>query len=134
MKLRLAWPTGYYSLYIATKNGAHVFPQETGFQWIDGSVTERNRFFWPEPSAKSLSMIGFEGSPDKLGVKFSFCSKVENPSSEYFSPQWPPGRYCILRKSTDPGKGKCPPSKFCLTSFISFIFKSNLQQRQMAHL
>lgn len=122
MKLRLSWPTGYYSLYIAKRNGAHVFPQETGFQWSDGSVTERNRFFWPEPTAKSLSMIGFEGSRDKLGVKFLFCSKAENPSSEYFSPQWPPGRYCILRKSTDPGKGKCPPSKFFSLFFCLFYF------------
>ena len=84
-------------------------------------MKERNRFFSPEPSAKSLSMIGFEGHSNDLGVKFSFCSKVQDPSSEYFSPQWPPGRYCILRKSTDPGKGKCPPSKCILARLFVIV-------------
>ena len=123
MKLRLAWPTGYYSLYIAKKNDTQVFPQETGFKWIDGSATERNRIFSPMPSAKYLSMIGIGIEREReVGVKFSFCSKIDDPSSEYFSSQWPPGRYCILRKSTDPGKGKCPPSKFILCSLIWSAF------------
>ncbi|XP_078367256.1 uncharacterized protein LOC144651218 [Oculina patagonica] len=110
MKLRLAWPAGYYSLYTAKTSGAKVCPKETGFQWSEGSVTERNRFFWPEPSSNTFSGIAFESFSDRSGVKFSFCSKTENPSSEYFSPQWPKGRYCILRKSTDPGHGQCPPN------------------------
>lgn len=120
MKLRLAWPTGYFSLYTAKATSAKACPQGTGFQWSEGSVTNQNRGFWPEPPAKSLSMIAFEGHSDRPGVKFSFCSKTKNPSSEYFSPQWPPGRYCILRKSTDPGQGKCPPSKFFLMFVCEF--------------
>ncbi|XP_078363853.1 uncharacterized protein LOC144648092 [Oculina patagonica] len=107
MKLRLAWPAGYFSLYTAKASGANVCPQRTGFQWSEGNVTNRNRGFWPNPPEESLSMIGF--GIDGSGITFSFCSKTENPSSEYFSPQWPLGRYCILRKSNDPGQGKCPP-------------------------
>ena len=75
MRLRLAWPTGYYSLYIAKKNGAHVFPQETGFQWIDGSVTERNRFFWPDPSAKSLSMMDLKVLLISLELNFHSAAR-----------------------------------------------------------
>ncbi len=112
MKLPLAWPVGYFSLYTAKSSGANVCPQGTGFQWSEGSVTNQNRGIWPVPPAKSLSMIGFEGQRYRTGVKFSFCSKTEDPSSEYFSPQWPPGRYCILRKSNNPLQAKCPPSKF----------------------
>ncbi|KAL9974323.1 hypothetical protein ACROYT_G011345 [Oculina patagonica] len=109
MKLPLAWPVGYFSLYTAKSSGANVCPQGTGFQWSEGSVTNQNRGIWPVPPAKSLSMIGFEGQRYRTGVKFSFCSKTEDPSSEYFSPQWPPGRYCILRKSNNPLQAKCPP-------------------------
>ncbi|KAL9974313.1 hypothetical protein ACROYT_G011334 [Oculina patagonica] len=115
MKLPLAWPVGYFSLYSAKFKEdfaplKEVCPQGTGFQWSTGSVTNRNRHFRPEPPKKSLKKIGFKGLPDYHGVKFSFCSKTEDASSEYFSPpQWPPGRYCILRKSKDPRKAKCPP-------------------------
>ena len=145
MMLRLSWPAGYYALYPAklaislppslgntvaaailigaaaafvVTTGNNKCPQETGFQWREGSVTDPNLAI-PRNSNSAIDKIGIGTVNNRNEVEFSFCSKTRDPSSEYFSPQWPAGKYCILRKSIDPGQGECPPSKFC---FFGFAF------------
>ena len=112
MQLTLSWPSGYYSLYSAQRDGSDVCPQESGFQWATGSVTNRNRLI---PESANGNLIGIKEAPSggdfNAGVKFGFCTKIKDSGSNYFSPKWPAGKYCILRKSKDPGQGKCPDGK-----------------------
>jgi len=117
----MSWPSGNYALFAAKKDGAEgraeVCPQETGFQWYDGSVTDRNQRIL---TSNNKDLIGIKeeltrsGKLD-VGLKFGFCSKLKDTDSEYFSPEWPKGRYCIVRKSA--GKTKCPNSKLIKFSF-----------------
>ena len=116
MELKLSWPSGYYTLFTAQNDGNKVCPQGTGFQWQKGSVTNRNREFIKQSTNRQL--IGIKAAPDgdwELGIKYGFCSKIQEPGRKYFSQKWPRGKYCILRKSTDPGQGKCPDGKLSRT-------------------
>ena len=112
MELQLSWPSGYYSLFATTKDGNDVCPQESGFRWQPGSVTDQNH---GTIKANKYELIGIQdhiasAGWDK-GVKYGFCTKTQDPGSSYFSQDWPKGKYCILRKSIDPGNPKCPKSK-----------------------
>lgn len=118
----MSWPSGNYALFAAKKDGTEVCPQETGFQWYDGSVTDRNQRIYRRSNKDNGDLIGIEDDLTRsgdfdVGVKFRFCSKIEDTDSEYFSPEWPKGRYCIVRKSA--GTEKCPKSK--LDNFFSAI-------------
>ena len=122
MELTLSWPSGYYSLYSAQRDGNDVCPEESGFQWTDGSVTNRMR--WIADSA-NRNLVGIKEAPSgehKMGVKFGFCTKIKESGSKYFSPKWPRGKYCILRKSTDPGQGKCPDGKLEIVKRVLVFF------------
>ena len=111
MELKLSWPAGYYTLLTAAKDGTNVCPQETGFQWQTGSVTNRNRDIVADNKRELIGIKPAASGEMGLGVKYGFCTKIQDPGSKYFSQEWPIGKYCILRKSIDPGKGQCPKSK-----------------------
>ena len=124
MELQLSWPSGYYSLFAAIDDTSFTkaCPQGTGFQWRPGSITDQNHIikFTSVPNSKTASkidikLIGETGDLEKLGgVKYEFCTKIQDPGSQYFSQDWPKGRYCILRKSRNTREPKCPRSKFDL--------------------
>ena len=111
MELQLSWPSGYYTLYTAKEDGTNVCPQEAGFQWNPGSVTDLNRIIHADNKGNLIGMKAVPSGELRAGVKTGFCSKIQEPGSNYFSQEWPAGKYCILRKSTDPGQGKCPKGK-----------------------
>ncbi|XP_073258586.1 uncharacterized protein [Porites lutea] len=102
MELQLSWPSGYFSLFTASKDGTDVCPQGTGFKWRPGSVTDPNHVLI---ASTNLEFIGVGAY---VGVKYGFCTKTKEPGSSYFSQVWPSGKYCILRKSSNPGNPSCP--------------------------
>ena len=112
----MSWPSENYALFAAKKDGAEVCPQQTGFKWYGGNVTDRNRrIFESDPHLIGIkNELTWSGDYD-VGLKFGFCSKLKDTDSEYFSPEWPKGRYCIVRKSA--GKTNCPNSKLAKFSF-----------------
>ena len=126
MELQLSWPSGYYSLFGAMNSHSRTptCPQGTGFQWRPGSITDQNHILSKKISnLPSYWMINIEeigetgetGDWENLGgVKYEFCTKTQDPGSQYFSQDWPKGRYCILRKSRNTREPKCPRSKFDL--------------------
>ena len=123
MELQLSWPSGYYSLFAAIDGTSltKVCPQETGFQWRPGSITDQNHIvFTSLPTLMSsikidIIQIDEPGDWEKFGgVKYEFCTKTQDPGSQYFSQDWPKGRYCILRKSRNTREPKCPSSKLNL--------------------
>ncbi|XP_068713918.1 uncharacterized protein [Montipora foliosa] len=112
LKLRLAWPEGYYSLHAPQSNpnkgDSFSCPQDqdTGFTWPKGSVTQKKSVTVEFPHNLVQVNVHNKENDDK----FLFCSKTEQPSSGYFSPKWPRGRYCIVRKSISPDRAaQCPP-------------------------
>ena len=115
MELGLSWPSGYYTLFMASNEGTNECPQETGFQWRTGSVKIPLRLL-SSSTIGTTHLISVEVSPYvpavSSGITFRFCSKTQEPGSNYFSLKWPAGKYCILRKSVNPGQGTCPESKF----------------------
>ena len=121
MQLKLSWPSGYYTLYAAKEDGTNVCPPETGFQWSSGSVTDLNRIIVRENRGNLIGIKAVPSGEWRAGVKTEFCSKIQEPGSSYFSPEWPAGKYCILRKSTDPGQGKCPKGKTDVLKRNKFI-------------
>ena len=123
MELQLSWPSGYYSLFAAVDHPGYtkVCPQGTGFQWRPGSITDQNHIIFTSlptlmASLKiNIKQIGKTGDWENFGgVKYEFCTKTQDPGSQYFSQDWPKGRYCILRKSRNTREPKCPRSKFDL--------------------
>ena len=123
MELQLSWPSGYYSLFAAIYDTSltKACPQGTGFQWRSGSITDQNHvIFTFEPNIVALFRIDIKeiGKPEDWenfgGVKYEFCTKTQDPGSQYFSQDWPKGRYCILRKSRNTREPKCPRSKLDL--------------------
>ena len=112
MELQLSWPSGYFSLFTASKDSTDVCPQGTGFKWRSGSVTDQNHVLI---ASTNLEFIGVGAY---VGVKYGFCTKTKEPGSSYFSQVWPSGKYCILRKSSNPGNPSCPKSKLHVSSFF----------------
>ena len=123
MELKLSWPSGYYTLYTAKEDSTNVCPQETGFQWNSGSVTDLNRIIHTENNGNLIGIKEVPSGEMRAGVKTGFCSKIQEPGSNYFSQEWPAGKYCILRKSTDPGQGTCPKGKSYLGKRILHIVR-----------
>ena len=119
MELQLSWPSGYYSLFGALNNpSTPTCPQGTGFQWRPGSITDQNHILTTSSFnlfAPLMIAINYNEIGENLGgVKYEFCTKTQDPGSQYFSQDWPKGRYCILRKSRNTREPKCPRSKFDL--------------------
>ena len=123
MELQLSWPSGYYSLFAANDQPffTKACPQGTGFQWRPGSITDQNHIVFTKPNEIARLKIKIKqiGEPTRNrenfgGVKYEFCTKTQDPGSQYFSQDWPKGRYCILRKSRNTREPKCPRSKFDL--------------------
>ena len=123
MELQLSWPSGYYSLFAAVDHPVFTkaCPQGTEFQWRPGSITDQNHIvIRPETHVIAqlmidIKQIGETGDWENFGgVKYEFCTKTQDPGSQYFSQDWPKGRYCILRKSRNTREPKCPRSKFDL--------------------
>ena len=123
MELQLSWPSGYYSLFAATHDTSltKVCPQGIGFQWRHGSITDQNHIIFTSlptlmASLKiNIKQIGKTGDWENFGgVKYEFCTKTQDPGSQYFSQDWPKGRYCILRKSRNTREPKCPRRKLDL--------------------
>ena len=140
MELQLSWPSGYYSLFGA-KNypSPPTCPQGTGFQWRPGSITDQNHIVSTAISnLLSPLMIGIEeiGETEDWenfgGVKYEFCTKTEDPGSQYFSQDWPKGRYCILRKSRNTREPKCPRSKFDLLYYCWWAHRIRRHERRSA--
>ena len=92
-------------------------PQErmekrSGFQWQPGSVTDQNHGFAASTKNELIGIRDHTTSAEwDKGIKYGFCTKTQDPSGNYFSQDWPKGKYCILRKSIDPKNPKCPKSK-----------------------
>ena len=122
MELQLSWPSGYYSLFGAMNYPSPpTCPQGTGFQWRPGSITDQNHIVSTSisnllsPLMIGIEEIGETGDWENFGgVKYEFCTKTQDPGSQYFSQDWPKGRYCILRKSRNTREPKCPRSKLDL--------------------
>ena len=123
MELQLSWPSGYYSLFAAINYRSHTptCPQGTGFQWRPGSITDQNHIVFTSisnlfsPLMIGIKQIGETGDWENFGgVKYKFCTKTQDPGSQYFSQDWPKGRYCILRKSRNTREPTCPRSKLDL--------------------
>lgn len=90
----VVWPGGTYGL-VQPSGGC---PVDGNSRWYTGW-----RYHDTEDSGSSnawSSPYNLAGSVAKNNMKWQFCIKVSNGKYNY---QWPPGRYCILKKAT------CPP-------------------------
>lgn len=90
MELQLSWPSGYYTQFAATDDTSltKVCPQETGFQWRPGSITDQNHIFTSLLTLMSSLKINIKrvGKPEDWetfgGVKYEFCTKTQDPGSQ----------------------------------------------------
>lgn len=75
MELQLSWPSGYFSLFTASKDGTDVCPQGTGFKWRPGSVTDQNHVLIASTNLESIGVGAY------VGVKYGFCTKTKEPGN-----------------------------------------------------